>query len=94
MSAYRSSKAANGSGDAAVGGLRQFDSPAEILLGWNKFGPLALISAYCFWLLWSAHSGPGLFATEIQTQPELDEALGSVAAMDCLCRRIAMTLRH
>jgi hypothetical protein len=71
-------------------GLLQFDPSAATLLGWNQVGLLTLISVYCLWQLWSALSGAGPLATELQAQPELGEALGSVEGLESLYRNIAV----
>jgi hypothetical protein len=71
-------------------GLLQYDPSAATLLGWNQVGLLTLITAYCLWVLWAALRGPGPLATELQAQPELGEALGSVEEIDSLYRGVAV----
>jgi hypothetical protein len=71
-------------------GLLQYDPSAATLLGWNQVGLLTLITAYCIWALWTALSGPGPLARELQAQPELGEALGSIEEVDSLYRGVAV----
>jgi hypothetical protein len=66
--------------------LLQYDPSAAALLGWNQVGLLTLISVYCLWALWSGLSGPSPFEAELQAQPELGEALGSLEEFDGLYR--------
>jgi hypothetical protein len=71
-------------------GLLKYDPSAATLLGWNQVGLLTLISVYCLWALWTALSGPGPLAAELQAQPELGEALGSADDLDSLYRGVAI----
>lgn len=62
--------------------LLQFDKSAPALLGWNQIGLLALIVIYCVWMLAAGLASDGPFTAELQANPELGEALGSVEGLD------------
>jgi len=66
--------------------LLQFDREAPAFLGWNQVGFLALIIAYCVWMLFTGLTGEGPFAAELKTKPELRAAFASLDGMDQLYR--------
>jgi hypothetical protein len=70
--------------------LLQYDPSAATLLGWNQIGLLTLIVVYCLWQLWSGLSGPSPLAAELEAQPELGEALGSLDDVDALYRSVVV----
>ena len=70
--------------------LLQYDPSAAALLGWNQIGLLTLIVAYCLWQLWTGLSGPSPLAAELQAQPELGDALGSIEEVDDLYRGVVV----
>jgi hypothetical protein len=70
--------------------LLQYDPSAAALLGWNQIGLLTLILAYCLWQLWTGLSGPSPLAAELQSQPELEAALGSLDEVDSLYRSVVI----
>ena len=58
--------------------LLAFDPSAPTLLGWNQVGLLAMIVAYCLWMLSVSLRGAGTLAAEMQATPELADALGGL----------------
>jgi hypothetical protein len=62
--------------------LLRFDPLSPALLGWNQVGLMALIVLYCLWMLFAGLTGAGPFAGEMQTNPELAGALGSLSQFD------------
>jgi hypothetical protein len=70
--------------------LLQYDPSAATLLGWNQIGLLTLIVVYCLWQLWTGLSGPSPLAAELEAQPELGEALGSLDEVDSLYRSVVI----
>ena len=70
--------------------LLRMDPSGATRLGWNQLGLLAMIVVYCIWMLWTALTGPSPLAAELQTQPELGEALGSLDGIDELYQQIAV----
>ncbi len=64
--------------------LLQYDPSGATLLGWNQLGLLTLIVVYCLWQVWAGLSGPSPLAAELEAQPELGEALGSLEEVDSL----------
>ena len=71
--------------------LRQFRPSAATLLGWNQVGLLTLVLVYCLWQLWVGLSGPSQLTAELQAQPELGEALGSLDDVESLYRGVVVT---
>ena len=54
--------------------LLEFDPSAAALLGWNQLGFLALIVAYCAWMLYSGLTGENPFSAALAAHPELLDA--------------------
>jgi hypothetical protein len=65
--------------------LLEYDPAAAPFLGWNQIGLMTLITVYCIWTMFKS---AGAFATEIQSRPELAEALGSLEGFEPLFRQI------
>jgi hypothetical protein len=65
--------------------LLDLDPSSAALLGWNQIGLLALIAVYCLWMLFTSI---GSFASELQANPELEAALGSLDQFEGLYRLI------
>ncbi len=70
--------------------LLQYDPSGATLLGWNQVGLLTLIVVYCLWQLWTGLSGPSPLAAELEAQPELGDALGSLDEVDSLYRSVVI----
>lgn len=67
--------------------LLELDPASATLLGWNQVGLFALIAAYCLWMIFTSI---GSFAAEVQANPELEAALGSLDGFDYLYRRFVV----
>lgn len=75
--------------------LRSFNPGAAVLLGWNQVGLLALITAYCVWMMLTGLDG---FTEELnaqlaavqQSQPDLENPLGSAAGLDAMVNYIVV----
>jgi hypothetical protein len=63
--------------------LLELDPASTTLLGWNQMGLLALITVYCSWMI---YTGIGSFASQMQANPELEAALGSLDEFEGLYR--------
>jgi hypothetical protein len=64
--------------------LLQFDPAAAAMLGWNQLFLMALIVAYCLWETWSSINGPNSISTQLQSNPELADLLGSTEEIESL----------
>jgi hypothetical protein len=62
--------------------LLQFDSSSPTLLGWNQVALLTVIIVYCFWMLYVGLTSAGPFASEMEANPKLGAALGSLDEFD------------
>lgn len=58
--------------------LRQFDSRAPRLLGWNQLALLGLIVAYSAWMLAVALFGPNPYAEIMRQEPLAADMLGNI----------------
>jgi hypothetical protein len=67
--------------------LIALDPASTAFLGWNQIGFFILIVAYCLWMLFTSI---GSFAAELQANPELEAALGSLDGFDDLYRRFVV----
>jgi hypothetical protein len=67
--------------------LLAIDRASTTLLGWNQIGLFALIAAYCLWMIFTS---VGSFTAELQANPELEAALGSLDGFDYLYRRFVI----
>jgi hypothetical protein len=70
--------------------LLRFDPLAPVLLGWNQVGLMMLIIGYCLWMLFVSCTGAGPFAAQVESNPELADAAGSLAQFDQLYKGIAV----
>jgi len=69
--------------------LLRFDPSAPVLLGWNQVGLMTLIIVYCLWMLFVSCASAGPFAAQVETNPELADAAGSLNQFDQLYKGIA-----
>jgi len=58
--------------------LLRFDPAAAKILGWNQLALLAMIVVYCLWMLYVGLVGESSFVAQMEAQPELQAALGSL----------------
>ncbi len=72
--------------------LLKFDPAAVTILGWNQLAFLAMICAYCGWMLYANLSGPNVFAAELESNPDLKAAVGMLDGFDGLFRQIVIAL--
>jgi hypothetical protein len=72
-------------------GLLALDPHAATMLGWNQVALLTLVVLYCAWMLWSGLTGPGPMA-ELQANPEIQDALGSLGNVDELYRLLVLAV--
>jgi hypothetical protein len=64
--------------------LLRFDPSAAKALGWNQLALMTMVVGYCLWMLYAGFFGAGTFAAQMQAQPELHAALGSMDEMGAL----------
>jgi hypothetical protein len=64
--------------------LLQFDPSSSTRLGWNQVALLTLIIAYCLWMIFTGLTGSGPFAAELESNPEIASALGTLDEFDDL----------
>ena len=62
--------------------LLDFDPAGAAILGWNQLGLLAMIIVYCVWALYSGLVGSGTLEAQLEANPELGAALGSLEGME------------
>jgi hypothetical protein len=72
--------------------LLRFDTSAPAMLGWNQIGLMAMIVAYCLWMILENFIGPGPFAGEMASNPELAEAIGSSSQFDDLYKLFSVVI--
>lgn len=72
--------------------LLQFDPAAAKMLGWNQLALLAMIVVYCLWMLYVGLAGENSFVAQMEAQPELQAALGSMDEMGDLYNRLVVIL--
>lgn len=72
--------------------LLQFDPAAAKLLGWNQLGLLAMIVTYCVWMIYDGLVGEASFAAQLNSQPEIQAALGSMDDVGGLYDRLMIIL--
>jgi hypothetical protein len=70
--------------------LRELDPAAASLLGWNQLGLLALITAYCAWMIFTGLTRPNPLAAELAANPDLAAVLGSTDGFDVLYRQVVV----
>lgn len=62
--------------------LLRFEPSAASYLGWNQLLLMAMIVGYSAWMLHSSLNGDNSFAMQLQAEPELQEALGSLDGVE------------
>jgi hypothetical protein len=72
--------------------LLQFDPTSSALLGWNQVALLTLILGYCLWMLFTGLTGAAPFAAEIEANPEIAAALGSLDEFDHLYKVLVVVV--
>jgi len=72
--------------------LLRFDPSAARLLGWNQLFLLAMVVGYCAWMLYAGLAGDGSFEAQLQAQPELRQALGSLDDVEGLYEGVVVAL--
>lgn len=72
--------------------LLRFDPSATQLLGWNQLALLVMIVSYCLWMLYAGLAGESSFMAELEAQPELQAALGSMDEMGELYSSLVVAL--
>lgn len=72
--------------------LLQFDPASSALLGWNQVALLTMIIVYCLWMLFTGLTGAGPFAAEIEANPEIEAALGSLDEFDYLYKVLVVAV--
>jgi len=58
--------------------IRRFDLGGPAVLGWNQVALMAVIIAYCAWMLARGLLGPNEFDEQMRGYPELESVLGNV----------------
>lgn len=72
--------------------LLQFDPSAASMLGWNQLFLLAMIVGYCAWNLYAGLAGDDSFTAQLEAQPELRQALGSMDDLEGLYDQVVVAL--
>ncbi len=72
--------------------LLQFDPSAASMLGWNQLFLLAMIVGYCIWMLYTGLASGSSFASQLEAQPELQQALGSLDDVEGLYKEVVVAL--
>lgn len=72
--------------------LLRFDPSATQLLGWNQLALLVMIVGYCLWMLYAGLAGESSFVAQLEAQPELQAALGSMDEMGELYSSLVVAL--
>jgi len=72
--------------------LLNFDPSGATLLGWNQVGFLAMIVAYCLWMLHASFAETSTLSTELKGYADLDAALGSTGGLAGLFQQIVVVL--
>jgi hypothetical protein len=73
-------------------GLLRFDPSAASMLGWNQLFLLAMIVGYCGWNLYAGLAGDGSFTAQLEAQPELQQALGSMDDVEGLYDEVVVAV--
>jgi len=68
------------------------DPEGAAILGWNQLWLLGMIAVYCLWSLYSNLWGGESLETQLQTDPRLGAAIGSIQGFDDLYRMIVVGL--
>ena len=72
--------------------LLQFDPTAATMLGWNQLFLLAMIVGYCIWMLYTGLASGNSFAAQLEAQPELRQALGSLDDVEGLYKEVVVAV--
>jgi hypothetical protein len=70
--------------------LLNFEPSAARLLGWNQIGLLAMITAYCLWMLYASFNESSELSAQLQSYAELDAALGTTGGFENLYKQIVL----
>jgi hypothetical protein len=70
--------------------LLNFDPGGATLLGWNQLGFLAMIVAYCLWMMYTSFNEAGAVAAEVKAYADLDAALGSTGGFAGLYKQVVV----
>ena len=70
--------------------LLNFDPRGATLLGWNQVGLLAMIVAYCLWMLHASAGGASALSAELKGYADLDAALGTAGGFEGLYQQIVL----
>lgn len=70
--------------------ILNFDPTGATLLGWNQLGLLAMITAYCLWMMVTSLDEASAVATEVRAYADLDAALGSTGGFSALVKLVAI----
>lgn len=71
--------------------ILQFDPTGATLLGWNQIGLLAMITAYCLWMMVASLDEASAVATEVRAYADLDAALGSTGGFSAIYKLVAIS---
>ena len=71
--------------------LLQLDPRAATLLGWNQLGLLALVTAYCGWMIFTGLATPNPLANALAANPDLGAILGSTDQIEALYREVVVS---
>lgn len=71
--------------------ILSFDPTGATLLGWNQLGLLAMITAYCLWMMVTSLDEASAVATEVRAYADLDAALGSTGGFSALIKVVAIS---
>ena len=72
--------------------LLQFDPSAASMLGWNQLFLLVMVVGYCAWMLFAGLVGDNSIAAQLEAQPELRQALGSLDDVEGLYQMLVIAL--
>lgn len=72
--------------------LLRFDPDAAKLLGWNQLVFLAIIVAYCCWMLFTGLTSESPIAAEMASNPDLARVLGSSEQFDFFYKAIVVAV--
>lgn len=70
--------------------LLDYDPAGATILGWNQLGLLALITLYCVWAIYSNLWGSQSIDAQLNANPELRAAFGSLDGLGQLLKPIVL----
>jgi hypothetical protein len=70
--------------------LLNFEPSGATLLGWNQVAFLAMITAYCLWMLHSNLNDAGAVSDELKGYADLDATLGTSGGFAALYKQIVV----